>query len=273
MGITNKTITALNGIPFGSMIGGPLSACIEAQAEAAQTTVDFIESVGLEKQVDKDGNEKKNAVYVYFQFIQGGRKVVINVPLLTIVPVPYIAITTVDINFKATVTGVETDSLTNTLSNESTTERNSSKRSGWFGSRKTNIKSSYSTKKDSKTTQDSSYSIEATIDVAVHASQDSMPAGMAKILEMLGSAIDLCDPTGELTVNDTLFSIKSGEKAELIVMYKTSEGLYTPEGILAGSKKPDRTTVDSAIFELTEGTYKVTAGDKEVTVKVEKVGA
>ena len=30
--------SALQAIPFGSMIGGPLKACIEAQAMAAQTS-------------------------------------------------------------------------------------------------------------------------------------------------------------------------------------------------------------------------------------------
>ena len=32
--------SALQAIPFGSMIGGPLNACIEAQAMAAQTSGD-----------------------------------------------------------------------------------------------------------------------------------------------------------------------------------------------------------------------------------------
>ena len=38
---------ALQAIPFSSMIGGPLKACIEAQAMAAQTSWDFIQKVGL----------------------------------------------------------------------------------------------------------------------------------------------------------------------------------------------------------------------------------
>lgn len=38
---------ALQAIPFSSMIGGPLKACIEAQAMAAKTTWDFIQEVGL----------------------------------------------------------------------------------------------------------------------------------------------------------------------------------------------------------------------------------
>ena len=37
---------ALQAIPFGTIIGGPLKACIEAQALAAQTTWEFIQNVG-----------------------------------------------------------------------------------------------------------------------------------------------------------------------------------------------------------------------------------
>lgn len=39
--------SALQAIPFGSIIGAPLKACIEAQAMAAQTSWQFIQEVGL----------------------------------------------------------------------------------------------------------------------------------------------------------------------------------------------------------------------------------
>ncbi|MCU0640221.1 MAG: DUF2589 domain-containing protein, partial [Candidatus Krumholzibacteria bacterium] len=37
----------LSSIDFQSMIGGPLTAVIKAQAQSAQTSVDFIKSVGF----------------------------------------------------------------------------------------------------------------------------------------------------------------------------------------------------------------------------------
>ena len=39
--------SALQAIPFGSIIGGPLKACVEAQALAAKTTWEFIQNVGI----------------------------------------------------------------------------------------------------------------------------------------------------------------------------------------------------------------------------------
>ena len=97
---SNIASNALSAIPFSSMIGGPLNACIEAQAMAAKTTWDFIQEVGLNTNPDTG---EKTAVNVSFSFMQGGRMVQLNVPLLTIVPIPYIAIHSIDINFKASI--------------------------------------------------------------------------------------------------------------------------------------------------------------------------
>lgn len=223
-GVTSSTVSALNGLPFENIIGGPLNACVLAQKEAALTTIDFIQSVGLT--TDKDG--RTEAIYVYFTFVQNGRKVNISVPLLTIVPIPYIAINTIDINFKASIKG--TEATTDTISNEAsyTGTQKTNKRLGLILNRKkSTMTSTISTKRDSKSTAESSYSIEATVDVAVHASQDSMPAGMAKILEMLGSAIDLCNPEGELTVS----SETAKEDETVTITYKGSDGIYHPEAI------------------------------------------
>lgn len=237
-GVTSSTVSALNGLPFENIIGGPLNACVLAQKEAALTTIDFIQSVGLT--VDEAG--RTEAIYVHFTFVQNGRKVNISVPLLTIVPIPYIAINTIDINFKASIKGSEATSDSISEEENYSKTKKTNKRLGLILNRKkTSMTSTISTKKDSKSTADSSYSIEATVDVAVHASQDSMPAGMAKILEMLGSAIDLCSPEGELSV-----SSNTAKKDDVItVTYKGSDGIYHPDAIKIPAPITDiKTTAD-----------------------------
>lgn len=276
MGVTGKAVGALQGLPFYNLIGGPLNACIRAQAEAAQTTVNFIQEVGLNQ--NEDGT--KEAIYVYFTFVQNGRKVVISVPLLTIIPIPYIAINSVDINFKATVNGVESDSFTSENSTSYTRDYSKKTNKWWGEKRTTNLKTSYSSKHDSKSTRDSSFSVEATIDVAVHAGQESMPAGMAKILEMLGAAMDLCSPDGELTVNDTTFYVESGKTAKVIAQYKTPGGLYDTSGIMCsgvkGAKSPAGTEnqMDKTVeFDLSpsDEPYIISCGDiQKVAVRVIK---
>ena len=271
MGITQKTIQALQGLPFDNLIGGPLNACVRAQADAAQTTLGFIQSVGLED--DENGN--KNAIYVYFSFVQGGRKAVMSVPLLTIVPIPYIAINTIDINFKATVTGVESSSFTEELSEEYHRDTKTGKLNIWKA-KATSIKTSLSSKKDSKSTSDSSFSIESTIDVSVHASQDSMPAGMAKILEMLGSAMDLLDPNGELSVNANEFIVADANAdAEVIAQYKTPKGIFDASQIRCTNATGNVNNTDQTmVFKLKadKSPYTISVGDaikQTVTVKVQ----
>lgn len=48
---------ALQGIPFGSIIGGPLKACIEAQSELAKAAAEFMKEAGLDP--DKEAKEKE----------------------------------------------------------------------------------------------------------------------------------------------------------------------------------------------------------------------
>lgn len=282
MDVANKSIGTLQGLPFDNLIGGPLSACIQAQNDAAMTSINFINNVCLNE--DKETGEK-SAIYVSFSFIQNGRKVVINVPLIAIVPIPYIAINSIDISFKATVNGVESESSSTETEYESKGTKKSTRKTGLFRKKTTTINSTFSTKRDSKSTQDSKFSVEATIDVAVHAGQESMPAGMAKILEMLGAAMDLCSPDGELSVNDTTFYAEkdpnSGQNAtkylpvKVIAQYKTPNGLYDPTNIKCENAKEAMVNQMDKTMEFmllpSDKEYIISCGDvQKVSVKVLK---
>ena len=161
--------SALQAIPFSSMIGGPLKACIEAQAMAAKTSWEFIQEVGLN--TDPETGEKK-AVNVSFSFIQNGREVQLNVPLLTIVPIPYIAIHSVDINFKANISAASS-SVNETASSEAIdagADITAGLKIGPFHM-DAKLNANYSSKKDSRATEESKYSVEYTMDVAVKAGE------------------------------------------------------------------------------------------------------
>lgn len=51
---SQNVINSLQSIPFGSIIGGPLKACIEAQEEQSKATWKFIEEVRLRNKETKD---------------------------------------------------------------------------------------------------------------------------------------------------------------------------------------------------------------------------
>ena len=263
----NVATSAMQAIPFNSMIGGPLKACIEAQAMAAQTSWEFIQNVGLN--TDPNTGEKK-AVNVSFSFNQGGRMVQLNVPLLTIVPIPYIAIHTIDINFKANI-NASSSSVKEDTSSQSTNLDGTAKGTLNLGIFKLSaeLKANYSSKKDSKATEESKYSVESTIDVNVKAGQESMPAGLAKVLELLGNSLDVTDAKGELTASAT--ELMGGDR--LVIAYKNANGLYEPKSI----SKPNGLTIkeDATSYVVEslpdqDATYTFTAGENSITVKVKQ---
>lgn len=278
---------ALQAIPFGSIIGGPLKACIEAQAMAAQTSWQFIQEVGLNTD-PKTG--QKEAVNVSFQFMQNGRMVQLNVPLLTIVPIPYIAIHDIDINFKANISA----------SSSSVSEQSSSSALDVGAEVTAGLKvgpfhmdakmnANYSSKKDSKATQESKYSVEYTMDVAVKAGQDSMPAGLAKVLELLGSALDVSDPEGTLEVSARKLVLSKDKEGNaipvsLIATYKNGKGIFESEAIGLFTKSNDKLEPvdiktanieknpqdDSVVYVFSEANnYIVKAGNKTIEIKIE----
>ena len=271
----NVAINAMQAIPFSSMIGGPLNACIEAQAMAARTSWEFIKEVGL----NTDEKGQKSAVMVAFSFNRGGRMVQLNVPLLTIVPIPYIAINTIDINFKASISASSSTASETTEHTEAGGELGAKAELnlGLF-SMEANLKANYSSKKDSKATAESKYSVESTIDVAVKAGQEGMPAGMAKVLELLGSALDVVDAKGELQVNATILNVGDN----LVISYKNKEGLFD-NSVLKVKKGDTDVTIsdddkkkDSVVLNLNAEKFKagdvleITAGENTVKVNVVK---
>lgn len=271
----NVAINAMQAIPFSSMIGGPLNACIEAQAMAARTSWEFIKEVGL----NTDEKGQKSAIMVAFSFNRGGRMVQLNVPLLTIVPIPYIAINTIDINFKASISASSSTTSETAEHTEAGGELDAKAKLnlGLF-SLQANLKANYSSKKDSKATAESKYSVESTIDVAVKAGQESMPAGMAKVLELLGTALDVVDAKGELQVNATILSVGDN----LVISYKNKEGLFD-NSVLKVKRGDTDVTIsdadkkkDSVVLNLNAENFKagdvleITAGENTVKVNVVK---
>ncbi len=233
---------------------------------AAQTSWKFIQEVGLNTNPETG---QKEAVNVSFQFMQNGRMVQLNVPLLTIVPVPYIAIHDIDINFKANISA-SSSSVTEQSSSSSVdaaAEIRTGLRIGPFHM-DAKMNANYSSKKDSKATQDSRYSVEYTMDVAVKAGQDNMPAGLAKVLELLGSALNVSDPAGTLEVSARELTLKDG-KAQIIATYKNNKGIFEPEAITVDGGAASTVSDNSVVIDFTNANkYTLKAGEKIVTVNV-----
>lgn len=177
-------------LPMDQIIGGPLQAVIKAQALAASTTVDFIQQVGLTDPVAPGGPQGTRLVTFSFDRrvpatdadgndIVNDERVTMNVPLLTIVPVPFIRIATTDITFECRVSS-------STVNSSERTFGVSAEASAGFWGVKIAVKSSYTSNTKSTDTVNRA----ATLKVDVHAVQDEIPAGLDRILTILQTAID-----------------------------------------------------------------------------------
>lgn len=184
----------LSSIDFQSMIGGPLTAVIKAQAQAAQTSVDFIKSVGFNgPEAEAEPGMPTMVTFTYDKPIEkkdpdtGDITTVptpfsLTVPILTMLPIPYIRVEEVTIDFNAKINSVSE------FTTASSSELNTSlKAKGGWGPVSAELKCSYSNKKSSS----ASDKIERTYSLIIHvrAVQDELPAGMEKLLGVLENSI------------------------------------------------------------------------------------
>ncbi|QLH06426.1 DUF2589 domain-containing protein [Nitrosopumilus ureiphilus] len=209
----------LSSIDFESMLGGPLVAVVKAQAQAAMSSVNFIKEVGFKKkpadQQDSESFETEEPIYVKFKYWKETKPYEpavpanpgdsaasppipssplipaspaeyqqhdLEVPILTMLPIPFIRMEETTIDFNAKINSVEYQSTDTNFKINASLEA----KAGWlWGSAKLKVSTSY----QRKTSQGSE--VNRTYSMAVHikAVQDEMPAGMERILGILEDGI------------------------------------------------------------------------------------
>lgn len=196
-----RAVQELNQIPFSQLIGSPLKAAVEAQALAAQSTIEFIHKVGFKQPqglgaqpdllfddvtADADAGELRNVSFTYSKRDENGndRDFSLTVPLLSITPIPYIRIDEMTIDFNA--------KLTDAIQRQTDTSFNlTSQVGGSYGSFWTpykleaRVSATFNTKSSTTERQQREYSLE----IHVRAVQDEMPSGLSRMLDILEAAI------------------------------------------------------------------------------------
>ncbi len=197
------------GLPMGSLIGGPLTAACDAQIRLANATADFIKMVGFEPEIDPSTKQLTGNVIprtADFKFKRPveipdktdtsqlalgtpqkpielyEEEVELQVPLLAIVKVPNLSITTVDVTFDMEVKS--------SFSSTSSTDAEASMKAGGsinylFYSAKVEIHGKVSSHKENTRTSDNS----AKYHVAVHAEDKGMPEGLSRVMDILQTSI------------------------------------------------------------------------------------
>lgn len=158
----------LQELDFNCILGAPLSACVNAQEEAAQATLQYLNEVVFTQAGDDDSSLEPVTVSFYFE--SAGQVHRIVMPLLLIVPVPYLQIDRVDLTFQATVT----ESRMN------------------HDTRKLSLKAKYSAPGDSaevsKETK-AEYMNKRCIDINLSVTSADMPMGISKLLEIFNNQL------------------------------------------------------------------------------------
>lgn len=197
----DRAVTELQQIPFAHLIGSPMKAAVEAQALAAQSTIEFIHKVGFQQPQgpgggedlvfedvtkDADAGKLRSVTFSYTKKDENDalKDFSLTVPFLAITPIPYIRIDEMTIDFNAKLT----DAVQRNT--ESSFNLNSSVSGGYsafwspvkFEAR---VSATYNNKSSSSQHQQREYSMQ----IHVRAVQDEMPAGLSRMLDMLEQAI------------------------------------------------------------------------------------
>jgi hypothetical protein len=199
----------LASIDFESMLGGPLVAVVNAQAQSAMATVNFIKEVGFKKATETDGSEKEienpaeaetgEPIYIKFKYpkeispyepAEGDNPAkdavwqtqILEVPILTILPIPYLRMEETTVEFNAKINSTSYRKTDSTFKINAETEA----KAGWlWGSAKLKVSTSYQRNTQQGNTVNRNYSMR----VFIKAVQDEMPAGMERLLGILEDAM------------------------------------------------------------------------------------
>jgi len=179
----------MSSVDFFTILSGPLVAIIKAQGNAAATTVQFIKSVGFEPASESDMADSAavsavdnmdigNARMVEFSYSNNERHGTITVPLLTIVPIPFLRFESIDVELNVKIT-----SMDSTASSSSTSVGVSASVGATYYGVTVSVQASVSHQAKSSATNE--VKREYSTRVFVHAVQAECPEGMKKILDKL----------------------------------------------------------------------------------------
>lgn len=182
-------------VPFGKLIGGILTACVDAQQNASEVAWNYTKHV-----------MEKNTPMV-FTFVREGVPMRLQVPLITIVPLPYLKLDNVNIDFDAEV------SVNNEQNGEFTVKVNNSTA-------------------NTSTTQGATMSTakaNANMHIDINAATTDMPAGLAALMNYINNGIIVnttkrMTGSGALSFEDVVDSIEENNR------HATFDDASVPDG-------------------------------------------
>ncbi|MEQ8243960.1 DUF2589 domain-containing protein [Fulvivirga sp.] len=107
-----RQLSELQSLPFHQIIGAPLTAIVEGQAQAAQATAEFIERIGFAQPTEGQTGEIGKLRMISFSYskpdVNGEMKEYrLEIPLLSMVPIPSIEVKEAELEFNIKVADVQ----------------------------------------------------------------------------------------------------------------------------------------------------------------------
>eukprot|EP00013_Stygamoeba_regulata_P018972 CAMPEP_0177658420 /NCGR_PEP_ID=MMETSP0447-20121125/16793_1 /TAXON_ID=0 /ORGANISM="Stygamoeba regulata, Strain BSH-02190019" /LENGTH=205 /DNA_ID=CAMNT_0019163009 /DNA_START=136 /DNA_END=753 /DNA_ORIENTATION=- len=181
----------LASLDFESLVGGPLIACIHAQVQAAIATVNFVKVVGFEPPPIANANPLSQATgkpaYISFEYKKilpdgNEQQSRVNIPFLTMLPIPNLRINEVTMDFLAKINNVIARSVDTTLGYGG---EKASRKSLFFHSAGMKVSSVY----QKQTKEGNVVTREYSLNIRVKAQQEDLPPGMDRLLSILETGI------------------------------------------------------------------------------------
>lgn len=157
---------------------------------------DFVKdgvSVSASQVVDEKTGETNNTAELVLSVVETEtpipalyQKMQIDVPILTMMPIPFIKIDNTDIEFNVKINSVS-NSKSNNSSNNDIKSNSYVKYKGWRFKAGTSLNASISNQKSTSASE--RIRKDYSLNIKVHAIQDDMPAGMSRILDILEESI------------------------------------------------------------------------------------
>jgi hypothetical protein len=162
-------------LPLEFIISAPLLGVIKAQAVAAQATLDFInafksQTVDFENVTSASAKGKTTE-----------QKVSIKAPMLAMTPVPHLRIDSFTTHFKYEISQVVTE--------KKALDMGISLEAGTTGLLSSFVKASLKGSVSSQSSTESVMNRSGVLEITLHASEDVIPEGLARILNLLAKTI------------------------------------------------------------------------------------
>ncbi|MCK5002571.1 MAG: DUF2589 domain-containing protein [Gammaproteobacteria bacterium] len=184
-----RQISEFQSIPFHQIIGSPLLAMVQGQAQAAQATAEFIERIGFKQVKAKDGAEGDNlgelrmVTFSYQKPDDAGNPQTyeIEIPLLSLIPIPGIQIKEGELEFNIKVNDIQSSNISTALNSPNAEEGD------WLSPSRVEFRAAMGQMKTSTSGKQSS---ELQMKVKMKVEQAEIPAGLSQLFRLMDQSIN-----------------------------------------------------------------------------------